>query len=291
MLGRLMKHEWKGMLAPLVIMACLLLGITVFTCTVIINMNTELDEIIENFSTAVSMMTFLLYYAGIVGCVIGITMVIAVRFYKTCYTDQGYLTHTLPVSAKQLLTAKTVTAALSYLIIILLVYISVFVTLSTFIAQAFDEDWDFLLNSFVAVLRDSLGLHNAYPLFIIYWSCCIIVSLICSVIGLMGAISLGQLYTKHRVAGAVIAYLAIRIVRRFFTQVVILLGYQIFDRFTHASWDSTAIHGSEYWRSVIASANFSAQIMLFTIVLISAAIAAGLLFASYNMMTKRLNLE
>lgn len=290
MLGKLMKHEWKGMLAPLAIMVCLLLGITAFTYIVIMNINTELDEIIENFSAAVSTMTFLLYYAGIVGCVIGITLVIAVRFYRTCYTDQGYLTHTLPVSAKQLLIAKTVTAALSYLIIILLVCISVYVTLSAFAVRAFDEDWDFLIDAFVSLLRDSLGLH-AYPLYIIYWCCCCIVSLICSVIGLMGAVSLGQLYTKHRIAGAVIAYLVIRIVRRFFTQVVILLGYQIFDRFAHASWGSTAIHGSEYWRSVIASTNFSAQIMLFTIVLISSAIAVGLFFASYHMMTKRLNLE
>ncbi len=289
MLGKLMKHEWKGMLAPLVIMMCLLSAITVFTCTIIMTMNTELDKIIENFSSTVSVMTFLLYYAGVVGCVIGITIIIAVRFYKTCYTDQGYLTHTLPVSAKQLLIAKTVTAALSYLIIILLVCVSVYVTLSALIVRTADEDWNFLIDTFVEVLRDGFGLH-AYPIYIIYWCCCSIVSLICSVIGLMGAISLGQLYTKHRVAGAVIAYLVIRIVKRIFTQIVILFGFQAFYLFSGArNFDSR--HSSEYWRTVMSSANLSAQMTLFIVILISVAIAAGLIFASYHIMTKRLNLE
>ena len=289
MLGKLMKHEWKGMLAPLVIMACLLLGITVFTYTVIMNINTELDEIIENFSATVSTMTFLLYYAGIVGCVIGITLVIAVRFYRTCYTDQGYLTHTLPVSAKQLLIAKTVTAVLSYLIIIFLVYVSVYVALSAFFMRTFDEDWNFLIDAFVSLLRDSLGLH-AYPLYIIYWGCCCIISLICSVIGLMGAISLGQLYAKHRIAGAVIAYLVIRFVKRFFTQIIILGGYQIF-YLSSGMRNFTGRHGSETWNDVMSSANFSVQVTLFIAMLISIAIAVGLIFASHHMMTKRLNLE
>ena len=286
MLGKLMKHEWKGMLVPLVIMVCLLLGITVFTYAVIMNMNTELNKIIESFSSTISVMTFLIYYAGIVGCVIGISLIIAVRFYKTCYTDQGYLTHTLPVSAKQLLIAKTVTAVLSYLIIILLVYVSVYVILSAF----FDKGWGFLLDAFVRLLRDDLQLR-AYPLYIFYWCCCNIISLICSVIGLMGAISLGQLYTKHRVAGAVIAYLAIRFVKRFAAQIIIFLGWQLFYFFSDAYDANTGRHGTDDWQVIMSSANFSIEITLFIVVLISAAIAAGLIFASYRMMTKRLNLE
>ena len=90
-------------------------------------------------------------------------------------------------------------------------------------------------------------------------------------INLLGAISLGQLYTKHRVAGAVIAYLGIRAVKRIFSQFLALISYS----------------------ALLNSAKFldTSQMLLFIGTLINAAIAAGLLFASYHMMTRRLNLE
>lgn len=57
-----------------------------------------------------SYLTFLVSMAGISICVLAVEVLIFIRFFKHFFTDEGYLTFTLPVSRKQLFFSKVVTS-------------------------------------------------------------------------------------------------------------------------------------------------------------------------------------
>ena len=119
MLGKLMKYEWRGLRFPLLIMLGILGIATLLTCILIFTINPKYDSVASGLSVLSLILSIMLYYFGIIGCSVGTMLIIAIRFYKTTYTDQGYLTHTLPVETKTLLAAKTIISVLCYLLMLL----------------------------------------------------------------------------------------------------------------------------------------------------------------------------
>ena len=183
MLGKLIKYEWKGLRFPLMIMMIVLAGTMILTCGVILTINPKLDETLAWYSVMALMLSIFLYYFGIIGCTLGTTLIVVVRFYKTCYTDQGYLTHTLPVTPHQLLNSKILTAIFTQLLMIFAIILSIFIILQVGIHHVFsfipDYSYAELRHEFSIVFADildsfedefglRLGLYIAYLLF--YWS-------------------------------------------------------------------------------------------------------------------------
>ena len=119
MLVKLLKYEWRGLFSPLLILLIVLGGTAALTCGVILTITPKYNETIAWYSAMALVFSIFLYYFGLIGCTLGTTLIIAVRFYKTCYTDQGYLTHTLPASATQILNAKIIASILAYLLMLL----------------------------------------------------------------------------------------------------------------------------------------------------------------------------
>ena len=93
MLVKLLKYEWRGLFSPLLILLIVLGGTAALTCGVILTITPKYNETIAWYSAMALVFSIFLYYFGLIGCTLGTTLIIAVRFYKTCYTDQGYLTH------------------------------------------------------------------------------------------------------------------------------------------------------------------------------------------------------
>lgn len=227
MLGKLIKYEWKGLRFPLMIMMIVLAGTMILTCGVILTINPKLDETLAWYSVMALMLSIFLYYFGIIGCTLGTTLIVVVRFYKTCYTDQGYLTHTLPVTPHQLLNSKILTAIFTQLLMIFAIILSIFIILQVGIHHVFsfipDYSYAELRHEFSIVFADildsfedefglRLGLYIAYLLFYC------IVGVISNVITLFGCVSLGQLYAKHRIVGAIAAYFLLQFV-------MMIIGY------------------------------------------------------------------
>ncbi len=81
-------------------------------------------------------------------------------FYKTCYTDQGYLTHTLPVTPHQLLNSKILTAIFTHLLMIFAIILSIFIILQVGIHHVFsfipDYSYAELRHEFSIVFADIL---------------------------------------------------------------------------------------------------------------------------------------
>ncbi|MCM1184631.1 MAG: hypothetical protein NC337_14770 [Roseburia sp.] len=284
MLSKLMKYEWRGMRTPLLIMLCVLAGTTLLTCGIILTIRPQFDDVLVGFSIITTMFSFLLYYFGLIGCIIGITVIIAVRFYRTCYTDQGYLTHTLPVSAVQLLVAKTIIAVLSYLLVLAGVaatlVIIIFVATSHFLNIGdFGYTVRYALSQIFSgmneVMLDTWGMSmGGYMLWALLMG---MVECVAGIFKLFGCISLGQLYAKHRILGAILAYFALNVVQNTIAYISILP--------TFAHLVTAAEYGNEL--TMMSAFGPSAVFTLIT----SVVLAVVMYFVNLHMMTKRLNLE
>lgn len=285
MLGKLLKYEWKGLQLPLMIMMIVLAGTMILTCGVILTINPKLDETIAWYSVMALVLSVFLYYFGIIGCTLGTTLIIVVRFYKTCYTDQGYLTHTLPVTTYQLLNSKIIAAILTQLLMFLAIILSIFIIAQVGIHHVFSFMPDYtyaelrqelyrqipdILNSFEDEFGIRLGLYITYLI-----AYCII-SAIANIITLFGCVSLGQLYAKHRIVGAIAAYFILQFV-------MMIIGY-----ITAIPMYTRLLTGTHYENATVFGVmSPTMNLSLLTTVLV----AVGMYFANLHMMTKKLNLE
>ena len=106
MLGKLLKHEWRAVWkVPVLLYGVLLL--TGLIAGLTFSMPIWGSDWVGLPMSGV--MLILMFYFALIGVSVGITIYFAVRYYKSMFTDEGYLTHTLPVSARELLLNKVIT--------------------------------------------------------------------------------------------------------------------------------------------------------------------------------------
>ena len=288
MLGKLLKYEWRGLRLPFLIMLVVLAATTTLTCGVIFTINPKFDETIVGYSLMALVLSIFLYYFGIIGCSLGTSLIVVIRFYKTCYTDQGYLTHTLPVSSKQLLNMKILAAIVTNLLMILAIVTSIFIIVQvglhhvfSFVPDYMEYTYDQFYREFIEVFSNSFrdfedelgisfGLYFAY--LIVYG----IISLIDIIIIVFGCVSLGQLFTKHRIVGAIAAYFIVQFILQ-------ILGY-----FTAIPMYSRMLRGAYHDDITVFGVMSPTMNMTLFIVIIMAVI---MYFINLHMMTKKLNLE
>ena len=285
MLGKLIKYEWKGLIKPLSILYLVLLGITIITGLLILTINPDYDDVTIGLSVLFTMLSALIYYFGIIVCSIGTMLIIAIRFYKTCYTDEAYLTHTLPVSTKQLLAAKTITSVLCHLLSMLVIGLSVVLLLVVLVthlinlgeipAAELSAGFSEIFAELDREFAKEMGI--SFSGYFIYLGVISLVSSVCSIISILGCVSLGQLYTKHRILGAIIAYF----VMTFILQMVAYLGMIPM---------YTKIFAAEYTGETILMFDLLQPTLMITLAA-SVVIAVIMCFINMHMMTKRLNLE
>lgn len=296
MLGKLFKHEWKGTYRIGCLMLVVLAGITflgwlAFQSPMWQTLYNNNNYYSSNFGISVlnlvSVFTLILYFVMLVAVPIGTMAYLGVRFYRTMYTDEGYLTHTLPVKEGQLMFVKTLISSLWILIISLGVILSVF-GLMMFLISAllppnytFAQFWEEFQRVYETEMRDvfvmveeELGI--SFHGYFIYMIISLILNAFTSIMTLFGAISIGQLFTKHRVLMAVVSYIVVKICTGIFSSAVegIVTGV-----YAGSSRDSLTIVGSYLNTDLIIR------------LVLNLIFAALLYLASHLVNTRRLNLE
>lgn len=297
MLGKLIKNEWKGTYKTGCLMLIGLVGITflgwlAFQSPMWRQLSDENYYYRSTFGVNIlnitSVFTLLLYAMMLVAVSVGIIAFLGVRFYKTMYTDEGYLTHTLPVTEGQLLFTKTLISGVWILLINIGIILSVFM-LMVFMVSAilpagyslsdfWEEFWRMYqeegLEEMVLLFERELGLN--FRGYFAYSIVSMIFGAFTSIITLFGAISLGQLFTKHRVLMAIVSYIGISIVKGICSSVVegIVTGAYMGSRN-----NSPGIVGSYINTNMIIS-------LIFSIIF-----AAGLYLVSWLVNTRKLNME
>ena len=200
MLSRLIRHEWRETWRIPVISFLVILFLTLVCFICFRQMEPPADENSVNAGAFVIMMLYCL----IISCIS--TMVTTyIRFYRNLYTDEGYLMHTLPVTPRQLILAKLLVAALWVFVLSLLALWAICCILLFGLPAMALVDMSVIIPALTEYFPQIFGMGPvAFLLFYVLLS---LVSAFSSVLVAYAAISLGQLFSKHKVMASILCYI------------------------------------------------------------------------------------
>lgn len=277
MLRKLIKYDLRSLSRFLVILHAFLLVsafLVRFFLMSRIHADTSENEMQFLLITIILLCTMLLS-----GISIGTQLLVAVRFYRNLFTDEGYLTRTLPVTNRQHLMSKTVAGTIWCAINLALIYLSLYIIVWTpFISSVITENKQELL--------EELGLSGTYDMasfrnvMIVYFLFNLI-SCISTVVMIYASITIGQLFSGHRVLGAVAAYFVISTVISLFLMIIMtVFGSGAFTfYYANDGWTDVSFNIVDYlWMTIKISMGVE---------IISTIILAGVM---YYIMEKKINL-
>ena len=115
MFSRLLKHEWRAS-APLLGLLSLAAGgigiLATVVLRILVNYAGDLFWKIEGFGTVIVVaLGMFLFFSAVALCVyaVAVQFILLYRFYKNKYTDEGYLTFTLPVKTTHIFWSSVLT--------------------------------------------------------------------------------------------------------------------------------------------------------------------------------------
>lgn len=244
MLKKLFRQEWKSFsFAPMITMIVLAV-VTLILMSSFMTSFWEQDNIFVNLFAS---LTFLAYAFALAALSFCVTLCTAIRFYKNFFTDEGYLMFTLPVKTSDLLLSKIFVAALWKLVSVAAITISVLVIATvgfsylsdTSVIRFFEEFFD-LFALAIEEMRDALAIPvSMFFLWLILLGIC---SLFYNILFIYACICLGQLWNKHKIGGAIVAYFGLRFVLRMFRQILSIplsnfySSYYDFDNISTGTW-------------------------------------------------------
>ena len=266
MLGKLIKNEFKATARNFVPVYLVMLVVTLF-----LKIFLEISELFTISDTIMSVLAVLLitsFVVAIFGVIFGTLIFIVKRFYDNMLKDEGYLSFTLPVTTGQHIASKAITNyvwVLASAAVIVLSIVLLALGNPTFF-QTVSKD----INEGIKFLSDN-G----------YWGYAVVVLAII-LIGIYGVImmiytclSVGQLFNKHRVAGAVITYVVIYAIEQICSSVFLatkLIGVD--------EWEMTMDYEKEFFVPMLIFQLIKAivEVLAFTVI-------------THVMLNRKLNLE
>ncbi len=165
---------------------------------------------------------------GIIAFSILSLILVYVRFYKNFFTDEGYLTFTLPVKRSQLLNSKLISSVLTMCCTSAVLIADIFILLALGIGQPFFDDF---LTPFVQLLSELfVELPINGHLYLFTWAILVLISFllssIFSTLFLFACITFAAVITKKaKVITAIGIYYAASGVMTGFLQILYMFGF------------------------------------------------------------------
>lgn len=206
----LLKHEWKATWKINVLINGIFIAIAIFGCILFACAD------MRSFTTehTLSFVGYMCIYGLSIFALFTIVFIyLLVRFYKSMYSREGYLTNTLPVSHHQLLLSKLIVSvfwmSLSGFLMLLSVFMLVFAGIhDTYeFAREMRAFLDKILENQVMILPT-----------IITFTITIILSSIVRMLSYYFCFSLGQLSVNYKVVYAIVAMVAMNFIENFVGQ-------------------------------------------------------------------------
>ena len=208
MLGKLFKYEWRSITKLLLpVHGCILLF--ALLSRFYFSLGGGVEQLLSSKNGLVSVLTGLLIFALVVViCSVAIFTYIYTGYhlYKSVFTDQGYLTNTLPVTPAQLLLSKGFVALLWLLIDVAVIIISCLIIAGT---KEIFSNLGLFLNSMVSYASQT-------PLFTTLLIIALIITPFQLVCMLFFSITLGSLASNHKILASIGAYVGIYIIQQIF---------------------------------------------------------------------------
>ena len=264
-----------------------LIGCIILRTPLVVNLfrssvSTAYTEMQQTAVVLMIMASAVMYILILVAVTYGILIYMGVHFYKSMYTDEGYLTHTLPVTGHQLLLSKLFASSLWQLIISVAVMLSVLAIVASVGVSAAEASsiWGTVdyatffreVGNLFGEMFDSLG--GTAVRMIVEGVLLILISPLISMSLLFGALTLGQLSGKHKLLMGILAYVGSFIVYSMIFSiaqfVTMFASMQTYDAMGNAGFTISSYESS---------------------LLIGILISVGYYFLSHFIITKKLNMD
>lgn len=279
MLRKLIKYDFKALSRYLIMIHAMLLITAVLGRLLFVGRLMSDPGRLSNAGAIATIIGIIIYVILFMTAVFGTMLMIAICFYKNLYSDEGYLTHTLPVTRGQLLISKTVSGSVWMLLDMMMVILSLFILVLTRpVLDSFSSYWDELLSAM------GFPASTGYGKILLAFAVLFIVSAVSNVVLIYVSITIGQLFSNHRVLGAVVVYFVINTIVSIISSIA-GSAYSM-STFSHAADESSFVmmvnDGVIY--------QVYARLFLFSLVL-EIILAIGAYTVTYLLMQKKLNLN
>lgn len=205
-----MKYDLRAMFRSLFLLWVAVLAIALVNH---FTLGHESDDMLPTL--LINVLPILLYAGVVTAMVVLATVFVIQRFYNGLLRDEGYLMFTLPVKAWQLVVSKALSAIVVLLVSALVGVASGFLLVpGSDLTERFWELADVLFN------QGALGTQAQTAALVAGYILLAIVSIAAEVYEIYASIAIGHLFSKHRVAMAVLAYLVISLVLMVVTMVL-----------------------------------------------------------------------
>lgn len=279
MLRKLIKYDFKALSRYLIVIHAMLLITAVLGRLLFVGRIMSDPGRLSNAGAIATIIGIIIYVILFMTAVFGTMLMIAICFYKNLYSDEGYLTHTLPVTRGQLLISKTVSGSVWMLLDMMMVILSLFILVLTRpVLDSFSSSWDELLSAM------GFPASTGYGKILLAFAVLFIVSAVGNVVLIYVSITIGQLFSNHRVLGAVVVYFVINTI----VSIICSIAGSAYSMstFSHAADESSFVmmvnDGVIY--------QVYARLFLFSLVL-EIILAIGAYTVTYLLMQKKLNLN
>lgn len=289
MLKKLIRYEWKAVSGINALLAAIATGVCLFG---MIYLQTPMwremltggsshysyVRSISSFQMLLSMGAVFIYVVMLIGVMFGQMIYFGVRYYGSMFSDQGYLTHTLPVKPEELLISKVFTAGcwtllINFLLIVLsgiLIIAGICGVADVTLAEVLDNMGEVARYFFVDIYR--LTESEAYLKLLLSILVMLLNPFLTTAI-LFGALTLGHYSGKNKGLMGILSYFGVLFVRALLKNLVAFcLGVTL----------------ARFWRGHDRMAQSMSSYSIF---LVDILLAAGLMIWSHHILKKRLNME
>lgn len=218
MLRKLLKHECKDIANVIIPINLFTLGLALlFGFVEMLPFIRETDSIII---TSIGSICIIVYILTLFVLVFGTFFYTVMHYYTSMYSDQGYLTHTLPISENLHLLSQTIIATFWCIVSTCVALLSILILCFFMfgVGTTFFE-----LSNMLGEMFDALKQVFDQPVWflIVYAAIFMLIGLIVSYLQFCFCLAVGQLSQKNRIACSAAAFVVVYVVKRVFYVVIL----------------------------------------------------------------------
>ncbi len=219
MLGKLIKYEFRNT-------AKVMLTLYLFTAavTAVGSLVLSMDFVQHgtgNITDVLTIATMLVYILAVFALFVVTYIYMCIHFYKTMYSDQGYLTHTLPVKPLTTFHVKLLVSTIWILLSCLLLIASVFTLL---IGISRGEILAEIDSSVFERFRTFFGL--SFGQFLAYGGVSVLLSCLNYLLWVYASMSIGQLFGQHKIGASIATGAILSIISQIASTILMVItGY------------------------------------------------------------------
>ena len=216
MLGKLLKYEFKATSRYFMFLYSAVLGLAIINK---IFWLIPTDNVVMNVVRGFIMAAFVI---ATVATLIFSFVIIIYRFYKNLLSDEGYLSFTLPVTSTKHIISKM-------LISVLWIIVTGIVVIISLLIMAIDTGFYGALPELFGLFKGFLSSNPEFKGFMVDVILLVLVAMFTGTLMLYASMSIGHLFSKHRVIASIVSffgiYFVIQVINSIILGVSIAIGF------------------------------------------------------------------